>query len=432
MMTADTVDYYRHYQGEYLSNFIKDRLENSVDLREGVTYALILFFVILTLNISKPILVSATEYSPPPEAAYQQTQAEFENEMQVKYKTKNISFPTDGIAHIKKLKYINSKPIKINIVEINTNVNQNLEIKPKTANTKLNSKTTVRKMAQAENAIVAINAGYFKPQTGVPLGTLMIDRKILTGPIYNRVGIGFFENNGKITYGMDKVGINIYAYTKSNILKIDNINQPRMSQAYTLLYTQEWGNISPPPPKNGYNILIENNQIIKMSANPIPISDNQYVISSSKEKITSFAKEKEVCVNSELTGKLKNAKHIIAAGPYLVKDSQIYVDTKTQKFEAIAGKNPRSAIGYTSKGNLIIVTIDGREQASVGVTLSELSHLMKSFGCENAMNFDGGSSSALFVKNKIVNDALNNEGALVSNSLIIKENNDNIQISSIQ
>ena len=48
------------------------------------------------------------------------------------------------------------------------------------------------------------------------------------------------------------------------------------------------------------------------------------------------------------------------------------------------------------------------------------------------MNFDGGSSSALFVKNRIVNDALNNEGALVSNSLIIKENNDNVQISSIQ
>ena len=65
------------------------------------------------------------------------------------------------------------------------------------------------------------------------------------------------------------------------------------------------------------------------------------------------------------------------------------------------------------------------------MTLNELAYLMKGLGCKDAMNFDGGSSSALFVKNRIVNDALNKEGALVSNSLIIKEAEENVQISSI-
>jgi exopolysaccharide biosynthesis protein len=435
MTTALTTEYYNRYPREYFSAYIKDRLENSVDLRDGVMYALVLFFIILTLNISRPIYATVPEYSPPiiKEVIELYSQSQFENDMIQKYKTKNIYFPADGIAHIKKTKYINSKPIKINIVEISTKANQNLAIKPKTAGYKLNFKSTVRKMAQRENAVVAINAGYFKPQTGMPLGALIIDGKILTGPIYNRVGIGIFEEDGKLSYSMDKVGIDIKAETKTTSLKIDNINQPRMSQNTVLLYTPDWGTMSPQPPKNGYNLLIKNNTIEKISANPIELSQGSYVVSASKDIISNFARNnKEVYINTEITGNLKGAKHIIAAGPYLVKNSQIFVDTKTQKFEAIAGKNPRSAIGYTSDNNLIIVTVDGREKASAGMTLNELAVLMKNLGCENAMNLDGGSSSAMFVKNKIVNDAINKEGALVSNTLVIKETEDNVQISSIE
>ena len=427
---ADTGEYCRHHCSEFLSLYIKNQIENKTGLGDGIVWALILFFLILMFSLSKPI---------PANAAYPQTeqqitantytQTDFENDIIKKYKTNKVYFPTDGVAHVKKIKYINSKPIKINIVEVNTKVNPNLIIKPKTAGNKLNSKTTVRKMAQNEKAVVAINGGYFKPQTGVPLGVLVIDGKMLTGPIYNRVGIGIFDNNGEISYAMDNIGVDILAYTKSTELKIDNINQPRISQAYTLLYSSHWGKISPPPPKNGYNMLIQNNLITKISANPIPISENEFVISSSKDKIINFAKNKEVHINLKVLGKLKNAKHIIGAGPYLIKNSEVYVDTKTQKFQSIAGKNPRSAIGYTKEGNLIFLTADGREKYSAGMTLIELAKLMKSIGCDYAMNFDGGSSSALYVKNRIVNGAINKEGALVSNSLIIKENSDDIQIS---
>ncbi len=431
MINADTGEYYRHYQSEYLSIYLKDRLENKIQLSNGIFVAIFLFTLIITLNIAKPVFANSQIIDINDlKNEIQYTQADFEQDISKKYKTQSIFYPTDGIAHIKKVKYINSKPIKINIIEISTRVNPNLTIKPKTAEKSLHHKTTVRKMAQTENAIVAVNAGYFKPQTGIPLGTLVIDGKVLTGPIYNRVGIGFFEKDGNISYAMDNTGIDILAYTKSSTLKIDNINQPRMSINHTLMYTKDWGNISPPPPKNGYNMLISENHITKISANPIEINEDEIVVSSSKEKISNFAKDKEVYIDIDITGKLKNADHIIAAGPYLVKNSEIFVDIKKQKFEAIAGKNPRSAIGYTKDGNLVIVTIDGREKASVGMTLNELAILMKKIGCIDAMNFDGGSSSALYVKNRIVNDATNKEGALVSNSLIIKEET-NALVSSL-
>ena len=57
---------------------------------------------------------------------------------------------------------------------------------------------------------------------------------------------------------------------------------------------------------------------------------------------------------------------------------------------------------------------------------------MKNIGCEYAMNFDGGSSSAMYLKGKIVNNAVNKEGIAVSNALIVNEiDSDNIQISSL-
>ena len=66
------------------------------------------------------------------------------------------------------------------------------------------------------------------------------------------------------------------------------------------------------------------------------------------------------------------------------------------------------------------------------MTLTELATMMKKLGCEYAMNFDGGSSSAMYVKGRIVNQAVNKEGIPVSNALIVREEiTSDIQISSL-
>ena len=43
-----------------------------------------------------------------------------------KYNGKKVYFKTSGVAHIKTTEYINGYPTKINIVEINPNINKNL------------------------------------------------------------------------------------------------------------------------------------------------------------------------------------------------------------------------------------------------------------------------------------------------------------------
>lgn len=435
MMNSKTFEYYHpNCQNAYgyLSEYI------AAKAKEDRRFNYILFFIVISsiialISVTNPIFA----YSPPQNSKivlqensiYQQKN--FEENIKNKYHNDYITFPAKGVAHIKKTIWIKSKPIKINIVELNTNVNKNLKIKPEIAGTKLNKKTTVRKIAQKQGAIIAINGGFFKPQTGVPLGALMIDGEILTGPIYNRVGIAIFDDGS--SFKMDNIKFDITAYNSAGTIKVDNINQPRMLSTYNLLYTSDWGEYSPIAPKNCYNMLIRNNKILKISANPIEMQQNDLVLSAPKGTIQNLAKNnKEIFIDIKLQESLKQAQHIIGAGPYLVKNSEIYTDYKAQKLEAISGKNPRSAIGYRNDGTFIIVTVDGREKASVGMTLYELAKLMKKIGCEYAMNFDGGSSSALYIKGKIVNSAINKEGIAVSNALLVSEEIENaMQISSL-
>ena len=435
MINSGTDDYYRTYQGAYFSEYLASKEKQDAKIN-CIIFLFVLTVLLAVLGISKPIFANtqhienvklAQDY----EKVY--LQENFEKNIKNKYAGSYIAFPNKGVAHIKKIKYINSKPIKINIVELNTNVNPYLKIQPQIASTKLNSKTSVRKIAQKQGAIIAINGGFFKPQTGVPLGALMINGEVLTGPIYNRVGIAIFEDNNKTYFKMDNIAFDIKAYTKDTSIKIDNINQPRMLSTHTLLYTPIWGAKSPYAPKNGYNVLVSGNTIKKISANPIEIGQNEFVISAPKSVISKIAKNnKYLTIDIQIPDNIKGAKHIIGAGPYLVKNSQIYVDVKTQKLQAISGKNPRSAVGFKNDGTFIIVTIDGREKTSVGMTLFELAKLMKNIGCEYAMNFDGGSSSAMYIKGKIVNSAINYEGIAVSNALTVSEIYPNeYQISSI-
>ncbi len=427
----------QNYYNGYYEKYFTDYLVKLSMQDKRIKIVLSLFIILLLLSMfgfSKPMFANQKSSENIVVADNEQiyTQEAFKHNILNKYAGSYVVFPASGIAHIKKTKYINSKPIKINIVELNTRVNKSLKIKPQISGYKLSSKSTVRRIAQKSNGIVAINAGFFKPQSGVPLGALVIDGEILTGPIYNRSAIGIFEDNNRTYFKIANVSYDIKAYTKTQTVHIDNINQPRMLSAYTLLYSSVWGLNSPVAPKNCYNVLIRNNKAVKISANPIPISGSDIVIQGNKELMRQIMRDKEIYIDIKLPDEFKGAKHIIGAGPFLVKNSQIYVDVKTQKLSAISGKNPRSAIGFKNDGTLIIVTIDGREKSSVGMTLFETASLMKSLGCEFAMNFDGGSSSALYVNGKIVNNAVNKEGIAVSNALIVySENEQEIKISKL-
>ena len=96
-----------------------------------------------------------------------------------------------------------------------------------------------------------------------------------------------------------------------------------------------------------------------------------------------------------------------------------------QKLNSIGGKNPRSAIGYTADGNLIMVAVDGREGSSVGMTLMQLANFMKKAGCINAMNLDGGGSTVMYVNGQVENNPAFKGGIAISNALVLSKKTSN-------
>ena len=89
----------------------------------------------------------------------------------------------------------------------------------------------------------------------------------------------------------------------------------------------------------------------------------------------------------------------IEFGPYLI------VNGKKSFIRGNGGWGiaPRSAIGQRQDGIVLFVVINGRLSSSIGVDMVELTDIMYKYGAYNAANLDGGSSSELVIKNKIIN-----------------------------
>lgn len=69
----------------------------------------------------------------------------------------------------------------------------------------------------------------------------------------------------------------------------------------------------------------------------------------------------------------------------------------------IFARNPRTVAGTTADGRVVLVTIDGRQPTSVGTTLDETAATALALGMTDAVNLDGGGSTAMAVDGALVN-----------------------------
>jgi hypothetical protein len=94
----------------------------------------------------------------------------------------------------------------------------------------------------------------------------------------------------------------------------------------------------------------------------------------------------------------------VGGGPVLLQNSEILITNEEERMfagKAIQDKHPRTAMGYTADGKLIILVVQGRTPGIAdGVTLPQLAKILKDLGCIEALNLDGGGSSCLLINGK--------------------------------
>ena len=85
------------------------------------------------------------------------------------------------------------------------------------------------------------------------------------------------------------------------------------------------------------------------------------------------------------------------------------------------GLAPRTAIGQCADGTFLLLVIDGRQISSFGATMRDIQKIMLEHGAVNAVNLDGGASSVLAYKGKIVNYPCSSKtGRYLPNAFIVK------------
>ena len=84
--------------------------------------------------------------------------------------------------------------------------------------------------------------------------------------------------------------------------------------------------------------------------------------------------------------------------------------------------HPRTAVGLSrDRSTLLLVVADGRREDVPGLTLPELAALMVEAGACTALNLDGGGSSAIWLRDRIVNRPSDGFERKVANHLGVVE-----------
>jgi exopolysaccharide biosynthesis protein len=65
------------------------------------------------------------------------------------------------------------------------------------------------------------------------------------------------------------------------------------------------------------------------------------------------------------------------------------------------------------------VVLDGRQSNSIGLTLLELAKFMQELGSVDAMNLDGGGSSEMVIKGKVVNKPSDGRERRIGDALLV-------------
>lgn len=130
---------------------------------------------------------------------------------------------------------------------------------------------------------------------------------------------------------------------------------------------------------------------------------NGYLIANadSKRAFIGMTKDGKAIVtdlieNPDITGSLECA---VAGLQRIVKNGELHDWAVMESFGYTP--HPRSAAGVTADGKAVLVVVDGRiPDYSNGASLVDLGKLMLSFGCVEAVNLDGGGSSAIYTRNE--------------------------------
>ncbi len=292
-------------------------------------------------------------------------------------------------------------------------------LRPVLSNGVVQGVETLAAMSASTRAVAAVNGSYFDPN-GEIIGLLKIDGEIISTPTIPRTAVGVLPD-GRLIF--DQVSWQGNVEITSGRVALSGVNRARGDNEL-ILYNGYYG------PTTGTNqfgteyVIGPNGVVMSIGKGNATINAGTVVLSAhgAAAKALAGLRVGDIVTIRQTLGQVwDGAVHALGAGPMLVKDGTIYLTTKTEEFgsDVAGGRAPRTAIGVTKEGQILLAVVDGRQVASGGLSLLEMAILMQELGAVDAMNLDGGGSSEMVVFDKVVNKPSDGRERKIGNALVI-------------
>lgn len=105
----------------------------------------------------------------------------------------------------------------------------------------------------------------------------------------------------------------------------------------------------------------------------------------------------------------------VGGAPLMLENGQ-----PTGVCNSACGRQPRTGIGVTADGQILLVVVDGRQPRwSLGPTIGEFARIMQDLGAVTALNLDGGGSTEMVVEGEVVNRPSDGHQRPISNAVLV-------------
>lgn len=287
-------------------------------------------------------------------------------------------------------------------------------------------------IAAKDGALAVINGDFFTFDFGAPLGLSVRDGELITTPARARAVFAWGPKDATVAMATSKATLT----TEAGTAPLDSVNQP-IGENGIALYTAAQGRLLPREGAlvvtlNVPNVTWAPSTAVAATVGAIPSESGPLTIEKGKAVLVATGAKRARLENLRagvpVTIRLDTPgldwtkfENVIGGGPFLLRDGKIAIDAAAQGFNTgfAESRHPRTAVGRTAEGDIWMVAIDGRQSQSAGATLQEEALIMQRLGCVDAINLDGGGSTALNLRGLTVNRPSDGRERPVANAIAI-------------
>ncbi len=283
-------------------------------------------------------------------------------------------------------------------------------------------------------AIAAVNGGYFRTSgllKGEPAGLMAMGGKILSEPAKGRASLAVADRKGGTILAVAHVRVkaSVAVVGGSSSFAVDGFNRDRGPNDL-VVFTPEFHRTTLTDP-SGAEAIVREGRVVevrdKAGSSLIP-ADGMVLsgrgaaaewIRTGLNRGTGVRLETPIQADPPIPFP---PDFLIGGGPRLLRGGKpVPSEAKAFPENFYGSRHPRTAAGVRADGTIVLAVVDGRRpRVGVGMTIAELAALMAELGCVDAVNLDGGGSTAMVVKGKVINSPSDPAGErAVSDALLV-------------